>query len=78
MLAKQNYMTKYFINYECGSDLLMSWLSLFLARQHLSSGTNLRECEDQSWFKVQAVPVFRFDWYNMFTSILGECILLRL
>jgi hypothetical protein len=20
-----------------------------------------RECEDQSWFKVQAVPVFRFD-----------------
>jgi hypothetical protein len=24
-------------------------------------GTNLRECEDQSWFKVQAVPVFRFD-----------------
>jgi hypothetical protein len=27
----------------------------------LNSGTNLRECEDQSWFKVQAVPVFRFD-----------------
>jgi hypothetical protein len=24
-------------------------------------GTNLRECEDQSWFKVQAVPVFLFD-----------------
>jgi hypothetical protein len=24
-------------------------------------GTNLRECEDQSCFKVQAVPVFRFD-----------------
>jgi hypothetical protein len=23
-------------------------------------GTNLRECEDQSWFKVQVVPVFRF------------------
>jgi hypothetical protein len=22
-------------------------------------GTNLRECEDQSWFKVQAVPVCR-------------------
>jgi hypothetical protein len=22
--------------------------------------TNLRECEDQTWFKVQAVPVFRF------------------
>jgi hypothetical protein len=28
------------------------------ACQHLSSGTNLRECEDQSWFKVQAVPCF--------------------
>jgi hypothetical protein len=27
----------------------MRWLNLFLA-------------EDQSWFKVQAVPVFRFDW----------------
>jgi hypothetical protein len=26
----------------------------------LNSGTNLRECEDQSWFKVQMVPVFRF------------------
>jgi hypothetical protein len=24
-------------------------------------GMNLRECEDQSWFKVQAVPVFCFD-----------------
>jgi hypothetical protein len=22
---------------------------------------NLRECEDQGWFKVQAVHVFRFD-----------------
>jgi hypothetical protein len=39
----------------------MIWLSLFLACQHLNSGTNLRECEDQSWFKVQAVPEFRFD-----------------
>jgi hypothetical protein len=28
--------------------------------QHLNWGTNLRECEDQSWFKVQAVPVYRF------------------
>jgi hypothetical protein len=36
----------------------MRWLSLFLACQHLNSGTNVRECEDQSWFKVQAVPVF--------------------
>jgi hypothetical protein len=24
-------------------------------------GTNLRECEDQSWFKVQDVHVTRFD-----------------
>jgi hypothetical protein len=45
--------------------LLMRWLSLFLACQHLNSGTNLRECEDQSWFKVQAVPVFRSDWCKM-------------
>jgi hypothetical protein len=40
----------------------MRWLSLFVACQHLNSGKNLRECEDQSWFKVQAVPVFRSDW----------------
>jgi hypothetical protein len=40
----------------------MRWLSLFLACQLLNSVTNLRECEDQSWFNVQAVPVFRFDW----------------
>jgi hypothetical protein len=26
-----------------------------------ASFTNLRECEDQSWFKVQAVTVFHFD-----------------
>jgi hypothetical protein len=31
----------------------------------LCSVTNLRVCEDQSWLKVQAVPVFRFDLYNM-------------
>jgi hypothetical protein len=30
-------------------------LSLFLACQHLSLKSNLRECEDQSWFKVIAV-----------------------
>jgi hypothetical protein len=24
-------------------------------------GTNLRECEDQSWFKVRGVPMFSFD-----------------
>jgi hypothetical protein len=32
----------------------MELRSLFLACQHLSSGSNLRECEDQSWFKVKA------------------------
>jgi hypothetical protein len=65
ILAKQNYMIKCFMKYQYGSGLLMRWLSLFLACQHLSSGTNLRECEDQSWFKLQAVPVFPFDWYKM-------------
>jgi hypothetical protein len=25
------------------------------------SGTNLRDSENQSWAKVQAVPVIRFD-----------------
>jgi hypothetical protein len=44
----------------------MRWLSLFLACQHLNSGTNLRECEDQSCFKFQAVPVFRFDKCTLF------------
>jgi hypothetical protein len=34
---------------------------LFLACQHLNSRTNLSEYDDQSWFKVHAVPVFRFD-----------------
>jgi hypothetical protein len=61
-------MIKYFINYYSGSDMLMRWLSLFLAYQHLNSGTNLREWEDQSWLKVQAVPVFRFDWCKMPTT----------
>jgi hypothetical protein len=40
------------------------WLSLFLACQQHSSGTNAHECEDQSWFKVQAVPAFSFNWYK--------------
>jgi hypothetical protein len=34
--------------------------------QRLNSGTNLRECEYESWFKVQAVSVFRFDCSKMF------------
>jgi hypothetical protein len=53
MLAKQDYVIKYFLNHECGSDL-----SLFLACQRLNSEMNLRECEDQSWFKVQGVLCF--------------------
>jgi hypothetical protein len=36
----------------------MRWLSLFLGCQRLISGTNLRDCEDQSWFKVQAFLCF--------------------
>jgi hypothetical protein len=39
---------------------------LFLACKHLNLGTNLRECEDQSWFKVQAVPAFRFEYLRCF------------
>jgi hypothetical protein len=30
ILANQNYMIKYFVNYECGSDPLMRRLSWFL------------------------------------------------
>jgi hypothetical protein len=41
--------------------MLIELLGLFLAFQRLSSGRTLSECEDQSWLKVQAVPVFRFD-----------------
>jgi hypothetical protein len=33
-------------------------------------GANLRECEDQSWFNVQAVPVIRFDWCKTFPPYL--------
>jgi hypothetical protein len=49
----------------------MRWLSLFLACQHLNWRTNLRECEDQSWFIVQALPVFRFGWCQMFSCTPG-------
>jgi hypothetical protein len=34
-------------------------------------GANLRECEDQSLFKVQAVPVFRFDLFKKFSRTPG-------
>jgi hypothetical protein len=53
----------------------MRLLSLFLACQHLSSGTNLREWDDQSWVKVQAVPLFRFDWCKIFFSFPLICLL---
>jgi hypothetical protein len=53
-------MIKGFMAYHCGCGLLMRLLSLFLACQHLKSGTNLRECDDQSWFDVQVDPVIRF------------------
>jgi hypothetical protein len=32
-----------------------------VSRMRLNLGKNFRECEDQSWFKIEAVPVFRFD-----------------
>jgi hypothetical protein len=46
----------------------MRRLSLFLACQHLISGTNPPEREDQSWFKVQEAPVFRFNLCKVFLS----------
>jgi hypothetical protein len=36
-----------------------------------NSGRNLRECEDQSWLKLQAVPVFRFECCKMFSRTPG-------
>jgi hypothetical protein len=33
-------------------------IELFLACQRLNSGMNLRECEDQSWFKFQWLVCF--------------------
>jgi hypothetical protein len=48
-------MLRYLNNYEYGSDLLMILLILLLAWQHMNSGTNLHECDDQSWFRVKAV-----------------------
>jgi hypothetical protein len=44
---------------------------LFPAGQHLNSGTNLRDCEDQSWFKVRAVSVFLFIGVRRFRLPLG-------
>jgi hypothetical protein len=67
MLTKQNCIIKYFVQYLYGSDLSVRRLNLFLACHHINSCTNLFECEDQSSFKVQAVPVPRFDWSKMFS-----------
>jgi hypothetical protein len=53
-------MIEYFIRDQYGSDFLIIGLSLFVACQHLNSGTNLRECEEQSRLKFQVVTVFRF------------------
>jgi hypothetical protein len=50
----------------------MRWLSLFLACQQLNWGTNLRECEDQSWFKVQASPVCPFHGSKIYISKIPE------
>jgi hypothetical protein len=35
-------------------------------------GDEFCECEDQSWFKVQAVPVFHLYWCKMFPRTPGE------
>jgi hypothetical protein len=40
-------------------------IELVSGMQHHNSGMNHREYEDQSWFKVQVVPVFRFDRCKM-------------
>jgi hypothetical protein len=36
----------------------MRLMSFFLVCQEVLSSMNLGECEDQIWFKVQAVPLF--------------------
>jgi hypothetical protein len=65
-------MIKYVINHSCGSDLLMGWVNLFLAYQHFNSETNLRECEDQSWFTVQAVPYDVYEHPRLKTAYLDR------
>jgi hypothetical protein len=42
---------------------------------NLTSGTTLHECEDQSWFKVQSAPVYRFDSCTLFPR--GQNVLSR-
>jgi hypothetical protein len=46
-------MSQCFINYDCGSGLLLRYL-LFLAPQFRDY---LRKCENQSWVNVQAVLI---------------------
>jgi hypothetical protein len=48
-------------------NLVNEMIELVSGDEHPNSGTNLRECDDQSWFKVQAVPVFRSDLCKMFS-----------
>jgi hypothetical protein len=59
-------MIKHFINYLCGSDMLMWWPSLLLACQLLDSGTNVRLVrgselvQDSSGFCVSFWYVFAY------------------
>jgi hypothetical protein len=48
---------------------------MFLACQHLKLLTNPPECWDQSWFKVQAVPVFILINVRCFLLVLQEVVL---
>jgi hypothetical protein len=45
----------------------VDWVSFWHACTSIR-GWIIVECKDQSWFKVQAVPVFRFGWCKMFSS----------
>jgi hypothetical protein len=61
--------TAAFLSGESGSEYLASpgvtWGITVIPYQHfhlnLNSGPTLCVCENQSWFKVEAVPVFHFD-----------------
>jgi hypothetical protein len=57
----------------------MRWSSLFLACQHLNSRSNLRECENQSWFQGPSgiVRCFRlprvYAYPRQKTAVLDQC-----
>jgi hypothetical protein len=59
--GKQNYNIKYVIHYECCSDVLPRWLSLFLACERLSPRTNLRWVWESELVQVsgRSVSCFR-------------------